>query len=57
MRTLRRFLSIALGLFAGAAAWKLLADYERSNHIEGEFVELPDPPEGEPPQGGHGADH
>lgn len=52
MGFIRRFLSIGLGLAAGAFAVKLLRDYNDDGHIEGEYVEVPltegeDAPEGE----------
>lgn len=51
MRTLRRILSILLGVTAGVAAVKILKDYEAAGPIEAEFTELPsadDEPEQEP---------
>lgn len=47
MRTLRRILSILLGVTAGVAAVKILKDYEAAGPIEGEFTELPSA-DGEP---------
>ena len=42
MGFLRRIFSVGLGLAAGAAAYKVLNDYNKKNgHLEGEFVELP----------------
>lgn len=41
MGFIRRFLSIGLGLAAGAFALKLLRDYNDDGHIEGEYVEVP----------------
>lgn len=41
MGFIRRFLSIGLGLAAGALAVKLLRDYNDDGHIEGEYVEVP----------------
>ena len=41
MGWIRRFLSIGLGLAAGALAVKLLRDYNDDGHIEGEYVEVP----------------
>lgn len=41
MGFIRRFLSIGLGLAAGAFAVKLLRDYNNDGHIEGEYVEVP----------------
>lgn len=44
----RRFLSVGLGIAAGAFAYKLLKDYNDDGHIDGEYVELPqDPDKGE----------
>ncbi|WP_418667810.1 hypothetical protein [Allofournierella sp.] len=37
----RRFLSVGLGIAAGAFAYKLLKDYNDDGHIDGEYVELP----------------
>ena len=49
MGFLRRFLSVGLGLAAGAAAYKIMSDYNRDGHIEGEFVEvIPAPQPAEP---------
>lgn len=45
----RRLLSIGLGVAAGAVAYKLLSDYNKDSHIEGEYVELPTQPEQEHP--------
>lgn len=53
MGFIRRFLSVGLGLAAGAFAYKLLKDYNNDGHIEGEYVELPlhgQPKEPQPPQ-------
>ena len=36
----RRFLSVGLGIAAGAFAYKLLKDYNDDGHIDGEYVEL-----------------
>lgn len=41
MGFIRRFLSIGLGLAAGAFAVKLLRDYNNDGHIEGDYVEVP----------------
>lgn len=41
MGIIRRFLSVGLGIAAGAFAYKLLKDYNNDGHIEGEYVELP----------------
>lgn len=41
MGILRRFLSVGLGIAAGAFAYKLLNDYNKDGHIEGDYVELP----------------
>ena len=41
MGLIRRFLSIGLGLAAGALAVKLLRDYNDDGYIEGEYVEVP----------------
>lgn len=41
MGLIRRFLSIGLGIAAGAVACKLLRDYNNDGHIEGEYVEIP----------------
>lgn len=41
MRLIRRLLSIGLGVAAGAVAYKLLNDYNKESHIEGEYVEVP----------------
>lgn len=51
VRTLRRILSILLGVTAGVAAVKILKDYEAAGPIEAEFTELPsadEKPEQEP---------
>lgn len=37
----KRLISIVLGIAAGAVAYKLLNDYNKSSHIEGEYVEVP----------------
>ena len=44
MRMIRRWCSILLGLAAGVAAWRILKVYGSDGHLEGEYVELPDPP-------------
>ena len=36
----RRFLSVGLGVAAGAAAYKIMKDYNKDGHIDGEFVEV-----------------
>ncbi|OUN84932.1 hypothetical protein [Gemmiger sp. An50] len=41
----KRLISIVLGIAAGAVAYKLLNDYNKSSHIEGEYVEVPTEPE------------
>lgn len=41
----KRMISILLGIAAGAVAYKLLNDYNKSSHIEGEYVEVPTEPE------------
>ncbi|WP_395151536.1 hypothetical protein [uncultured Allofournierella sp.] len=41
MGLIRRLLSIGLGVAAGAVAYKLLSDYNKSEHIEGEYVNIP----------------
>lgn len=41
----KRMISIILGIAAGAVAYKLLNDYNKSAHIEGEYVEVPTEPE------------
>lgn len=41
MGILRSFLSVGIGLAAGAFAYKLLEDYNKKNHLEGEYIELP----------------
>lgn len=41
----KRMISIILGIAAGAVAYKLLNDYNKSVHIEGEYVEVPTEPE------------
>lgn len=41
MGLFRRFLSVGLGVAAGAFAYKLLKDYNEDGHLEGEYVELP----------------
>lgn len=41
MGFIRRLLSIGLGVAAGAVAYKLLNDYNKSEQIEGEYVEIP----------------
>lgn len=41
MGFIRRLLSIGLGVAAGAVAYKLLSDYNKSERIEGEYVEIP----------------
>ncbi len=41
----RRFLSVGLGIAAGAFAYKLLKDYNDDGHIDGEYVELPPQPD------------
>ena len=41
----KRMISILLGVAAGAVAYKLLNDYNKSSHIEGEYVEVPTEPE------------
>lgn len=41
MSFFRRFLSVGLGLAAGAAAYKIMNDYnKRDGHIEGEYIEI-----------------
>lgn len=45
MGFLRRFLSVGLGLAAGAAAYKIMSDYNKDGHLEGEFVEVINPPQ------------
>lgn len=47
MRTIRRWCSILLGLAAGVAAWRILKVYGSDGHIEGEYVEIPQPGAGE----------
>ncbi len=50
MGILRSFLSIGAGLAAGAFAYKLLEDYNKKNHLEGEYIELPTHLDEEPEQ-------
>lgn len=45
MGFMRRFLSVGLGLAAGAAAYKIMKDYNKDGHIEGDFVEVTPQPE------------
>lgn len=53
MRTLRRIVSMLLGVAAGVAAIKILRDYDSAGPIEGEFTELPCPDgEEDPPKAG-----
>ncbi len=55
MGFLRRFLSVGLGLAAGAAAYKLMNDYNKKDgHIEGEYIEIdPIPHPAEPAEAVH----
>lgn len=41
----KRLFSIILGIAAGAVAYKLLNDYNKTDHIEGEYVEVPTEPQ------------
>lgn len=45
MNFFRRIITMALGVFAGALAYKLLNDYNETNLIEGEYAEIPLPTE------------
>lgn len=45
MGLFKRLFSIILGIAAGAVAYKLLNDYNKTDHIEGEYVEVPTEPE------------
>ncbi len=45
MGFIRRFLSVGLGVAAGAAAYKIMKDYNKDGHIEGDFVEVNPVPE------------
>lgn len=45
MGILRRFLSIGVGVAAGALAYKLLQDYNETNVLNGDYVEVPMPEE------------
>ena len=45
MGLFKRLISITIGIAAGAVAYKLLKEYNKSSHIEGEYVEVPTEPE------------
>lgn len=50
MGFMRRFLSVGLGIAAGAAAYKIMKDYNKDGHIEGDFVEVPPTADCDPSQ-------
>ncbi len=45
MGFMKRLLSVGLGVAAGAVAYKVLKDYNKDGHIDGEYVEIPTEPQ------------